>query len=78
MLLFTRLSVALFVLTSIAAYSQESQVVLDHPGETIALEPYAPNIIRVSLSLDKGQAIARPGYGLLANPAPTGWTVQWT
>src|SRR4051794_10223744 len=72
-LLFTRLSVALLSLNCIA-FSQESQMVLERPGETIALEPYAPNIIRVSLSLDKGQALARPGYGLLANPAPAGWT----
>ena len=30
------------------------------------LEPYAPNIIRVSVSLRKPDAIAEPGYGMTA------------
>src|SRR5207249_824631 len=38
----------------------QSPLVLDHNGSTIVLEPYAPNIIRVTLSLQKDQALAAP------------------
>jgi alpha-D-xyloside xylohydrolase len=48
-------------------------VVLDRGGSTIALEPYGPNIIRVTLSLDKSQATAAPGYGFDASPSADGW-----
>jgi len=51
-----------------------SPVVLDRGGATISLEPYAPNIVRVTLSLDKQQAIAAPGYGFSTSPNPEGWT----
>lgn len=37
------------------------------------LEPYAPNIIRVTLSLDKAQAVAAPGYGFVAKASPDNW-----
>src|ERR1700704_839894 len=53
-----------------------AQVVLDRNGGTIVLQAYAPNIIRVTLSLDKGGALAAPGYGFVAAPASTGWTHQ--
>ena len=48
--------------------------VLDREGATIAVEPYAANIVRVSLTLAKEEALAGPGHGLLASPAPAGWT----
>ena len=42
-----------FLITLIALPTfAESPLVLDHNGSTIALEPYAPNIIRVTLSLE--------------------------
>src|SRR6266567_2045692 len=53
-------------------------IVLDRSGATISLEPYARNIIRVTLSLDKQQATGAPGYGLVAVPAPEGWTQELT
>ncbi len=49
-------------------------VILQHGSSTIALEPYAPNVIRISLSLDHAQAIAGPGYGFIAQPVLNGWT----
>ena len=49
-------------------------MVLDRGGSTIVLEPYAPNIIRVTLSLLKQPALAPPGYGFTATPSATGWT----
>ncbi len=56
--------------------AQVSQVVLDRSGSTIVLEPYAPNIIRVSLSLNKDRALGKPGYGFVAAPAAEAWTHQ--
>jgi alpha-D-xyloside xylohydrolase len=52
----------------------QGPVVLDRGGATVALEAYAPNIIRISLSLVKDQATAPPGYGFLAKPSDQGWT----
>ena len=57
-----------------AQAQQSSPIVLNRGGGTIVLEAYAPNIIRVTLSLDKMQATAAPGYGFVANPSPAGWT----
>jgi alpha-D-xyloside xylohydrolase len=56
----------------------QSPLVLDHNGSTIALEPYAPNIIRVTLSLQKDQALAAPGLGFIAHPAADAWSHQHT
>jgi alpha-D-xyloside xylohydrolase len=58
------------------ANAQEARMVLDRSGSTVVLEPYAPNIIRVNLSLLKDQATAPPGYGLVASPSGQGWTHQ--
>ena len=48
--------------------------VLDRGGATVAVEPYAANVVRVSLSLAKEEALAGPGYGFVASPVPAGWT----
>ena len=51
---------------------------LDRKGETIVLEPYAPNILRVTLSLQHEPAVAKPGYGVVAVPESAGWTESET
>ena len=51
---------------------------LDRNGETIVLEPYAPNILRVTLSLKHEPAQAVPGYGFVASPAAAGWSASHT
>ena len=56
--------------------NQEQQIVIPQGESTIVLEPYAPNVIRVTLSLDKAEAMAAPGYGIEAKPMPAGWTYQ--
>ena len=67
----------LLVLVSVVATNaQVSPVVLDRSGSTIVFEPYAPNIIRVTLSLNKDSALGKPGYGFVATPAAEGWTRQ--
>ncbi len=48
---------------------------LDRNGQHILIEPYAPNIIRVTLSLLPAETLAPPGPGFLATPAnQTSWT----
>ena len=58
------------------ASAQATPVVIDRDGGTIVLEPYAPNIIRVTLSLNRNSALAAPGFGFVATPAADGWTHQ--
>ncbi len=55
-------------------HAQTDAFVLDRPGRTVVLEPYAPNILRVTLSTDKAQAAAAPGYGFIGKPSAAGWT----
>ena len=58
------------------ANADSSSVVLNRDGSTIVLEPYAPNIIRVTLSMNKDAALAKPEYGFSASAAPDGWAHQ--
>ena len=53
--------------------STVDRVVLDRDGSSIVLEPYAPNIIRVTLSRLKEKAIAGPGYGFIGTPYAKDW-----
>ncbi len=57
-----------------AAAASAQPVALERDGSTIALEAYAPNVVRVTLSLDRKEALAGPGYGFVAKPQPGGWT----
>ncbi len=43
---------------------------------TVVVEPYAANVVRVTLSLLREQAEAAPGPGIVARPAGRGWTVE--
>jgi alpha-D-xyloside xylohydrolase len=58
----------------LAAQTDTSPLVLNRESGTIVLEPYAPNIIRVTLSKEKASAIAPPGYGIIGKPSIQGWT----
>ena len=62
---------ALVVLCTGLANAQQTKVVLDRDGSTIVLEAYAPNIIRVTLSLLKDPASRLLASALLALPPPT-------
>ena len=68
------------VLVSLAAVSAaqtaEPRAVLNSPRETIVLEPYAPNILRVTISKDDAAAKAAPGYGIVGKPDATGWMLK--
>jgi len=63
-------------LTSVAIAQQK--IVIPRGESTIVFEPYAPNIVRVTLSLDRAQAVADPGYGIVAKPAFENWSFQET
>ena len=72
------LFVAGILFFSVAVQAQESRVTLERDGSTIVLEPYAPNILRVTLSLARKSALAAPGYGFVATPANSGWSAGQT
>jgi alpha-D-xyloside xylohydrolase len=69
---------AALVPTALVARGQSPRLELDRAGETIVLEPYAPNVVRVTLSLDRAPALAAPGYGVIAKPDAAGWTAAQT
>jgi alpha-D-xyloside xylohydrolase len=46
---------------------------LDRNGQTIVIEPYAPNVVRVTLSNIAKEAETGPGYGFVAKPEDSGW-----
>jgi alpha-D-xyloside xylohydrolase len=62
------------ILASLPAIASAQQLTLQRNDATILVEPYAPNIVRVSMSLLKADALAAPGYGIVAKPLPDGWT----
>jgi alpha-D-xyloside xylohydrolase len=47
---------------------------LERNGQTITVEPYASNVVRVTLSMIAKEAEAGPGYGFVAKPEQAGWT----
>ena len=72
--------VAGITLTAVGSRAQNpsQRLELDRKGETIVLEPYAPNILRVTLSLQRESALAAPGYGILARLDAAGWSASQT
>ena len=62
-------------LLALPANAQKAMV-LDREGSTIAIEAYAPNIVRITLSLQKDQAIAPPGFGFVGSQSVEGWSQQ--
>jgi alpha-D-xyloside xylohydrolase len=51
---------------------------LDRNGSHVSIEAYAPNIARVTLSIDKDLALAPPGFGIIAGADATGWKHRTT
>ena len=64
----------LMVLLGSVAMAQGGPLVLEREGRVISLVPYAPNIVRVTMSIDKAAAAGDPGYGFVAQPSAEGWT----
>src|ERR1700741_754350 len=67
-------TVLIAALVARAAMAQDGPLVLERDGRVISLEPYAANILRVTMSIDKSAATAAPGYGFVAKPSEGGWT----
>jgi alpha-glucosidase/alpha-D-xyloside xylohydrolase len=71
---------AILVLFGIAAVAgaaspdEANRFVLDRGNRTIVLEPYGPNIVRITLSDTESQALGQAGYGIMGTPLMTGWT----
>ncbi|HWF66450.1 MAG TPA: TIM-barrel domain-containing protein, partial [Acidobacteriaceae bacterium] len=61
-------------LCAAAAAAQEGPLVLQRDGRVISLVPYAPNIVRITMSTGKAAATSAPGYGIIARPSTEGWT----
>ena len=59
---------------AMAVVSAQAPYVIDRGNSAIAIEPYAPNIVRVTLSLLKDQVTAPPGYGFVGTASSAGWT----
>ncbi len=55
---------------------QEKSLTIEKGNSTIVIEPYAANIVRVTLSLSRDRAKAGPGYGFTGTPSPSGWRVE--
>jgi alpha-D-xyloside xylohydrolase len=55
---------------------QSARISSDRGTATVLVEPYATNIVRVSISLRKQDALAAPGYGIVATPDYSGWSVS--
>ena len=53
--------------------AQDKSFVLQRVGRTIVLEPYAPNILRITMSRSSADATTSAGYGLTGTPAISGW-----
>jgi alpha-D-xyloside xylohydrolase len=65
--------VCLLLTVSTVALAQ-SAAPLERNGQTITVEPYAPNVVRITLSKIEKEALAGPGYGFVAKPYNAGWT----
>jgi alpha-D-xyloside xylohydrolase len=76
---FVRRGVAIVILASPlfacqAAWSADTQIVLSRQDRIVVLEPYAPNIVRITLSSEKTAALGSAGFGFVGTPSITGWT----
>jgi len=67
-------TVLLAMSLSNVATAQGGPLVLVRDGRVISLEPYALNILRVTMSTDRAAATSAPGYGFVAKPSAEGWT----
>ncbi len=57
-----------------SSVGQQDLPVLAREGRVISVVPYAPNIVRVTLSIEPAAATAGPGYGIVGQPSPAGWS----
>ena len=69
--------VAILAATAATTPSLHAQPLVVSRGEvTVMVEPYAANVVRVSIGILKDNATGAPGYGISAQPLATGWTSE--
>jgi alpha-glucosidase/alpha-D-xyloside xylohydrolase len=56
------------------ALGQGIPLVFERNGAVISLEPYAPNVLRITMTTDRSAGAGAPGYGFVAKPSAEGWT----
>lgn len=61
---------------SFGVAAAQNGMVLSRGEATVSIEPYATNVVRVTLSLRRGEALGKPGYGISATAHADGWTHQ--
>ena len=66
-------AIGLVVGVGLGVAHAQSEMVLNRAEATVVLEPYAENVIRVSVSLRKEEALGKPGYGIIAHAQGEGW-----
>jgi alpha-D-xyloside xylohydrolase len=70
-------TIVLLVLAPIPSRTTVAQrAVLTRDNATVDLQAFAPNIVRVTLSLDKTAALKPPGVGITATGATDAWTQE--
>jgi alpha-D-xyloside xylohydrolase len=68
--------ITLAALLALAPCAHAQQLTVSRGAVTVMIEPYADNVVRVSISTLKDNATAAPGYGISAQPLTTGWTTE--
>lgn len=58
---------------SAGSVPRTQSVTLDRNGNTVTIQPYAANIVRVTISTVAEEAEAGPGYGFVAKADDAGW-----
>jgi alpha-D-xyloside xylohydrolase len=67
------------ILTVVGGLAQAAPLaLLDRNGSDVSIEGYAPNIIRVTLSINEDLALAPPGFGIIGAADATGWKHRTT
>ncbi len=62
------------LLVSLSASAFGLTTPIERNGQTVSIEPYAPNVVRVTLSTIGREAEAAPGYGIVGRPEGSGWS----
>jgi alpha-D-xyloside xylohydrolase len=71
---FSFLMLAGLFLPAVSIAQSSGPLLLKREGRFISLSPYAPNVLRVTMSTEESSATSAPGYGLIAHPSAEGWT----
>ena len=68
------LLLAFGITSTTKAQDTTGRFVLARKDRVIAIEPYGPGIVRITLSREESAAAGAPGYGIVGAPSMTGWT----